>query len=66
MDRQNTEDYAGLRDLAARRGVELILVTTPVTTRDFNAKQDAPPGTKLLAFDDPSPVPGTLHAGAPF
>jgi len=56
-DPLNQQGYTRLRDLAARQGVDLILVMAPVTTRDYHASQDAPPGAKLLAFDDPARYP---------
>jgi hypothetical protein len=56
-DPLNTQGYLAMRDLFAKNGVELILLTTPVTTRDYHAKQDVPPGGKLLEFDDPARFP---------
>jgi hypothetical protein len=56
-DPVNERDYARLQALLARRGIDLILVMTPLTTRDYHATQNAPPGSKLLAFDDPARYP---------
>lgn len=56
-DPLNTEGFIRIRDLLESHGVELVLMAAPVTTRDFHAKQDAPPGPRLLAFDDPARFP---------
>jgi hypothetical protein len=53
QDPLNEESYAAIRDLLTERRIELILITAPVALRDFHARVDAPPGTRLLAFDEP-------------
>ena len=57
VDPINESEYARVRDLLARHGVELLLVATPVTTREYHAGKDTPPGVKLLSFDDPDRYP---------
>lgn len=56
-DPLNTAGYISIRNLLEKHGIQLVLITAPVTTRDFNAKQDAPAGEKVLAFDDPARFP---------
>ena len=56
-DPLNQDAYARIQALAASHGIALILVMAPVTTRDYHASQDAPPGARLLAFDDPDRYP---------
>lgn len=56
-DPLNMAAYARVRDLMARDGVELTLIAAPVTTREYHASKDAPPGIPILAFDDPDHYP---------
>jgi hypothetical protein len=56
-DPLNIEEYARTRDLLAARGVELVLVVTPLTLKDYHPWVDAPPGPRLLKFDDPGRYP---------
>jgi hypothetical protein len=56
-DALNAEGYARIRDLLAARGVELVLVVAPLTLKDYHAWVDAPPGPRLLKFDDPQRYP---------
>jgi hypothetical protein len=52
-DPLNTEAYARIRDLLASRGIELVLISAPETVKNYHAWVDAPPGIRLLKFDDP-------------
>lgn len=52
-DPLNSEGYSRVRALLAGRGIQLLLLAPPSTTKDFHAWVDAPPGTRLLRFDDP-------------
>jgi hypothetical protein len=56
-DRLNMESYARVRDLLAAHGVELVLVVAPLTLKDYHAWVDAPPGPRLMKFDDPDRYP---------
>jgi hypothetical protein len=56
-DPLNEYEYARIQRLLQRRGVELILVMTPVSDRDYNSWQDAPSRARLLAFDNPDRYP---------
>jgi hypothetical protein len=56
-DSLNRQDYLRIRDLIAGSGIELILLITPSTTRDYHAALNAPSGPRLLAFDDPVHYP---------
>ena len=51
-DPANRDAFARLAKLAARQGISLILVVTPVMIHDFHAKVDAPDGVTALALDD--------------
>lgn len=62
----NRGGYTEMRDLLKERGIELILFTTPMTTRDFGAKLQQPEGTELLAFDDPQAHPELFLPGNRF
>lgn len=59
----NEEEYAGTRDLLKEHGIELILVTAPQILRDYHARVDAPPGMRILAFDDPDRHPELFDPG---
>jgi len=57
VDPLNEQEYAGIQRMLNARGVEVILLMAPVTVRDYHAWQDAPPGSRVLAFDDPDRHP---------
>lgn len=50
-------------ELTAKR-IELILVVTPTTTRDYGARLDAPADIPLLAFDNPTDYPDLFREEA--
>ena len=56
-DPLNVESYSRIGDLLSERGVELVLVVAPLTLKDYHAWVDAPPGPRLLKFDDPDRYP---------
>ena len=62
-DEANEDGYANIRDLLKTHGVELILITAPVLLRDYHARVDAPPGARLLAFDEPARLPDLYEPG---
>ncbi|SRR5581483_3274763 len=53
----NHDALTRLGDGLARRGIAIVFFITPTTTRDYNAKIDAPVGAPVLAFDDPQEFP---------
>ncbi len=56
-DPLNADGYLRIRDLLAARRVEMVLVVTPLALKDYHAWVDAPPGPRLLRFDDPARYP---------
>jgi hypothetical protein len=56
-DPLNKENYERIRDLLAKRGIDLLLISAPETVKNYHAWVDAPAGLRLLRFDDPQKYP---------
>ena len=56
-DPLNEQAYERIRDLLTKRGIELVLISAPETVKNYHAWIDAPPGLRLLRFDDPQKYP---------
>ena len=56
-DPLNEEAYVRIKNLLAKQGIELVLISAPETVKNYHAWVDAPPGLRLLRFDDPQKHP---------
>ncbi len=56
-DPLNEKAYEDIRDVLAKRGIELVLISAPETVKNYHAWVDAPAGVPLLRFDDPVRYP---------
>jgi hypothetical protein len=57
VDHPNRNAFAQLAHDIRASGATPFFVVTPTTTRDFQARKDAPEGEALFAFDDPVEFP---------